>query len=92
MKKYVFRNGNIEAENLSGEDIKKHEKSLGDLIGVFTNKGYVPVFQDVTKIFHKGVWRTFKEWSDITGIAENTLRTRYSKGERGFMLFRKVGI
>lgn len=30
-----------------------------------------------------GVSHTFKEWAEITGLLENTLRTRYYLGKRG---------
>ena len=34
---------------------------------------------------------TISEWADITGINRSTLTTRYHRGDRGNILFRKVG-
>ena len=91
MKNYIFTNGDIKAENLDGEAIKKYEKVLGELEGVVTAEGYIPVIKDQIKITYKGESHTFKEWAEITGINERTLRARYGKGERDYILFRSVG-
>ena len=91
MKNYIFTNGDIKTENLDGEAIKRYEKVLGELEGVVTPEGYVPVAVDQIKITYKGETHTFKEWAEITGIQERTLRSRYAKGERDYILFRSVG-
>ena len=92
MKKYVFVNGSVETENLDADTIKKYEDTLGELVGVFTNKGYVPVYNDTIKVSYKGELHTLSEWSEITGINEQTLRSRHRKGERDYILFRAVGV
>lgn len=92
MKKYVFTNGDVQAENLDGETIKKYEQTLGELLGVFSKRGYTPVYHDLIKVPYKGELHTIMEWADITGINERTLRSRYNKGERDYILFRKVGL
>ena len=90
MKKYVFVNGDIETENLDAKEIKKYEKTLGELTGVITEKGFVPVFNEVQKVAYNGEYLTIMEWSEKLGISESTLRTRYRKGDRGEKLFREV--
>lgn len=91
MKKYVFTKGDVEAENLDGETIKKYESTLGELLGVFSKRGYTPVYHDLIKIPYNGESHTIMEWAKITGINERTLRSRYRKGERESILFRSVG-
>ena len=61
MKNYIFTNWDIKAENLDGEAIKKYEKVLGELEGVVTAEGYIPVIKDQIKITYKGESHTFKE-------------------------------
>ena len=93
MKTYVFENGHLDAENLNAKAIKAKEKELGELLGVKINHtDFIPVDRKKILITYKGESHTFKEWAEITGINERTLRSRYSKGERDYMLFRKVGI
>lgn len=92
MKKYIFKNGDVKAENLEGETIKKYESTLGELVGIMTQEGYIPVVKDQIRISYKGESHTFKEWAEITGINERTLRSRYRKGERDYTLFRSVGL
>lgn len=91
MKKYVFVNGDVEAENLDAETIKKYEGKLGELLGVFSKRGYTPVYNDVIKVSYNGELHTIKEWAKILDINESTLRSRYSKGEHNDILFRRVG-
>lgn len=92
MKRYIFSSkAYVEAENLDAETIKKYESTMGELLGVLTSDGYVPVVDtDVMQILHNGELHTFKEWSEITGIHDKTLRSRYNKGDRGDVLFREV--
>ena len=44
MKKYVFKNGTRESENLTGAEIRECERKLGKLIAVSNNGRIVPVF------------------------------------------------
>lgn len=92
MKKYIFKKGDVKAENLDGETIKKYENTLGELVGIMTQEGYIPVVKDQIRISYKGESHTFKEWAEITCINERTLRSRYRKGERDYTLFRSVGL
>ena len=92
MKRYIFSSkAYVEAENLDAETIKKYESTMGKLLGVLTDNGYVEVVKDIITIPYKGETHTFKEWAEITGIQERTLRSRYAKGERDYILFRSVG-
>lgn len=91
MKRYIFKSGKrIEAENLNGEAIKEYESTLGELVGVISEGKYVPVWKDIQTIFYNGESHTFKEWAEITGINERTLRDRYYRGDRDHFLFREV--
>lgn len=44
MKKYIFKNGTREAENLTGTEIKECERKLGKLISVSNNGRITPVY------------------------------------------------
>ena len=46
-------------------------------------------YESKVKIEHNGEIHSFREWGEILGISENTLRNRYWRGDRGDKLFRE---
>lgn len=43
MKIYLFENGRVDAENLRGEEIRKHEETYGKLQKVVIGSQIIPV-------------------------------------------------
>lgn len=79
----------LEIDGYAKESDTKFHKGIGNSLKIASI--YKTYAKDITRIKVYDKYYTFRELSEQTGVAPNTLRLRYQRGKRNDDLIRPIG-